>query len=117
MYHVIVKFSFRGYRTNIQLENSMREAPSTPTKSLLCLRDCEVCENGERKSYRFFISHHARRVLRSSCLRALCVYKQYTCIARTGAIWVVIFLPVWTRVKNSRDSNRAFFDLCGHAQK
>ena len=22
---------------------------------------CEVCENGERKSYRFFISHHARR--------------------------------------------------------
>ena len=34
---------------------------------------CEVCENGERKSYRFFISHHARRALRSSCLRALCV--------------------------------------------
>ena len=78
---------------------------------------CEVCENGERKSYRFFISHHARRALRSSCLRALCVYKQYTCIARTGAIWVAIFLPVWTRVKNSRDSNRAFFGLCGHAQK
>ena len=43
---------------------------------------CEVCENGERKSYRFFISHHARRAL--CCLRALSVYKQYTCTARSN---------------------------------
>ena len=31
--------------------------------------------------------------------------------------YLAIFLPVWTRVKNSRDSNRAFFGLCGQAQK
>ena len=28
--------------------------------------------------------------------------------------YLAIFLPVWTRVKNSRDSNRAFL-VCGNA--
>ena len=97
---------------------------------------CEVCENGERKSYRFFISHHARRALR--CLRALSVYKQYTCTARSNrcdlgrdffclcgdtrkkivAIQIALFSACVDTRKNSRDlnrdSNRAFL-VCGNA--
>ena len=43
------------------------------------------------------------------CVRCLFTNNTHAQLARTGAIWVAIFLPVRTRVKNSRDSNRAFF--------
>ena len=76
-----------------------------------------MCENGERKSYRFFISHHARRALR--CLRALSVYKQYTCTARSNRcdLGRDFSACVGTRVKNSRDSNRALFSACVDTRK
>ena len=51
-------------------------------------------------------------------VRTLCAWVCNKCAKyRTGAIWVAIFLPVWTRVKKIVAIQIALFSACGDTRK